>query len=121
MAIRKLAAATDAPSPQLNDWGAVGAPLSEPACRLRGDKMTLPLPGGPDAGVWECSPGRYRRQIRSAELMHILAGEAVFTPDGGGAPITLRAGDLLFFEAETLGTWDIRASLRKVYLVFHPG
>ena len=120
MAIRKLESSTAAPAGALNDWGPVGAPLSEPACQLRGAKMTLPLPGAPDAGVWECTPGRYRRQIRSAELMHILAGDATFTPDSG-EPITLGAGDLYFFEAETLGTWEIRSALRKVYLVFTPG
>ena len=120
MTILRLASPSHAASDALEDWGQVGDPISLPPCTLRGDKLTIPVGGGPDIGIWECSPGRYRRQIRSAETMHILAGEAVFTPDEG-EPITLKAGDLLFFPTDTLGKWDITTTLRKVYVVFDPG
>jgi uncharacterized protein len=120
MAIMKLATSTAAPSAALPDWGTVGLPLSEPPCALRGDKLVAPIAHAPEMGVWECAPGRYRRQIRSAETMHILSGEAVFTPDEGGA-ITLAAGDLFFFPPETLGVWEIKRTLRKVYVLFTPG
>ena len=35
MAIHQLPVRTDALAAQLHDWGAVGAPLSTPACQLR--------------------------------------------------------------------------------------
>lgn len=119
MSIQKLSLPATSAAPLLEDWGTVGLPLSEPACALRGVKMVLPLDPQPEVGVWECSPGRYRRQVRSAETMVVLSGEAVFTPDGG-APVPLRQGDVYFFPAETNGVWEIQTPLRKVYTLFKP-
>ena len=82
-------------------------------------KMTAPLEGSPEMGVWECTPGRYRRQVRSAETMHVISGEATFTPDDG-LPVRLEAGDVFYFAADTAGVWDIEATLRKVYVLFAP-
>ena len=113
--IQILDVSSSARAAALEDWGPVGLPLSEPACRLRGVKMSPPGQR-PEVGIWECSPGRYRRQIRSAETMHVTGGEAVFTPDGG-APVTLRPGDVCFFPADTMGVWEILATLRKVYIL----
>lgn len=118
--IQRLAVSSHVSAERLDDWGQVGAPVSQPPCSLRGVKMVAPIAHQPEIGVWECSPGRYRRQILSAESMHILAGEAVFTPDGGGEPQRLVAGDVVFFPAGTLGEWDIRSALRKMYVVFDP-
>lgn len=119
MGILKLDAATTAAAADLNDWGQVGQPLSEPPCRLRGAKMVAPVANAPQIGVWECSPGRYRRQIRSAETMHVISGKATFTPDGG-EPVPLRAGDVFFFGESTEGVWDIITPLRKVYVLITP-
>ena len=119
MQILRLASSSHAAADQLEDWGTVGDPIGLPVCTLRGKKMAAHDAGGPDIGIWECSPGRYRRQILSAESMHILAGEAVFTPDGG-TPVTLVAGDVVLFPAGTLGEWEIKVALRKMYVVFSP-
>lgn len=119
MPIQKLPSRTDVPATSLPDWGTVGEPLSEPACALRGMKMAAPIECGPEMGVWECTPGRYRRQIRSAETMHVISGSATFTPDGG-EPVALAAGDLFFFGPDTLGIWDIHSALRKVYVIYTP-
>ncbi len=119
MPILKLPQASTCASEALDDWGAVGLPLSDPPCRLRGLKMDTP-PGAPETGVWECTPGQYRRQIRSAETMHVLTGEAVFTPEDGSAPITLKAGEVYYFAANSMGVWDIRSTVRKVYVLFDP-
>lgn len=117
MTIQKLASSSIAPVDTLQDWGAVGLPLSEPACQLRGQKMVLPLNNQPEVGLWECSPGRFRRQVVSAETMHVVSGDAVFTPDGG-TPVALHQGDVYFFPANTTGEWEIRSTLRKVYVLF---
>jgi uncharacterized cupin superfamily protein len=119
MPILKLPLSTNCSTALLDDWGTVGLPLSEPACRLRGLKIDTP-PGAPETGLWECTPGRYRRQINSAETMHLLEGEAVFTPDGGGPAITLKAGDVFFFPANSMGVWEIRSAVRKVYVLLDP-
>lgn len=100
----------------LEKWGPVGIPMSQPACELRGVKKSIPGKEGTETGVWECSPGRYRREIKPGEVMHILAGECIFTPDGGEA-IEIRAGDTLFMSPNTMGVWDIRSTVRKVYVL----
>lgn len=119
MSICKLQTLSSADAAALQDWGPVGLPLSEPACQLRGAKMVLPLDNRPEVGIWECSPGRFRRQVVSAETMHVISGQATFTPDGGDA-FTLQAGDVHFFPFNTVGVWDIQQTMRKMYLLFKP-
>ncbi|WP_225316340.1 cupin domain-containing protein, partial [Pseudomonas aeruginosa] len=36
-------------------------------------------------GIWECTPGRFRRQVEQAEYSYIVSGEGRFTPDEGQA------------------------------------
>lgn len=100
----------------LVDQGEVARPLSEPACRTSALEVALTGAGGNRTGVWECTVGRYERQVASAELMHILAGRCTFTPDGG-EPLAIEAGDTLFFPANTTGVWFIQETMRKVYAV----
>lgn len=40
---------------------------------------TLP-DGKGTTGVWECTPGTFRRQVAQAEYSYIVAGEGSFTP-----------------------------------------
>ncbi len=68
-------------------------------------------------GIWECTPGRFRRQVEQAEYSYIVSGEGRFTPDEGQA-VEFRAGDALYFAVATQGTWDIRQTVRKTYLIF---
>lgn len=96
--------------------GPVGLPLSEPACETRSKAVALEGAGENRSGIWECSPGRYERQVAEAEVMHILAGACSFTPTGGETR-QIRAGDTVFFPARTTGVWDIRETLRKVYVI----
>jgi uncharacterized cupin superfamily protein len=119
MAILKLPTSTAAASTSLEDWGTVGLPLSEPSCRLRGTRIAVGGAGSPEVGIWECSPGRFRRQVRNAEAIHVISGAAVFTPDDGPA-VRLTAGDVLHFEAESMGVWDIETAMRKLYVLFTP-
>ena len=64
MKLTHIKAPATAPSAKLEDWGPVGEPVGQPVPALRGQGAHE----GPDVGVWECSPGRFRRQIKSAEL-----------------------------------------------------
>ncbi|MGF6483787.1 cupin domain-containing protein [Paraburkholderia sp. JPY419] len=103
-------------TPELESWGSVGIPLSDPACELRGIKKVIPGREAIDTGVWECTPGRFRRQITEGEVMHILAGRATFTPDDDH-PIAIETGDTVFLSPNTVGIWDIQETVRKVYVL----
>ncbi|MBF7731426.1 cupin domain-containing protein [Pseudomonas sp. N040] len=92
----------------------VALPLGEPVAMSASHGVERN--DGVEAGIWECSPGRWRRQIVQQEFCHIISGSCTFTPDGGEA-IEIRAGDALVFPANTTGIWDIRETVRKTYLL----
>ena len=100
----------------LQDQGLPAHPKSHPPCRLSGIDIELDGAGDNACGIWECTPGRFARQLVEAEVMHILAGCGRFTPTSG-EPIEFRSGDTLFFPADTTGEWDIRETVRKVFVV----
>lgn len=98
---------------RLNEAGRPSAPIGL-APRLRGTDLVLPA-GTAEAGIWECEPGSFHRQVAKAEVMHLLSGHCSFTPAGGEA-IELRAGDTVFFPAHTQGSWVVHETVRKVYV-----
>lgn len=104
-------------SSELDDWGQVELPLSEPPCTLRGRYQVVKGRENTQAGIWECSVGRFRRNNPAGEMMHILSGECTFTGDDGKV-VEGRAGDTFYFEPETEGVWDIRSTLRKTFVLF---
>jgi uncharacterized cupin superfamily protein len=101
----------------LQDLGDLATSLGAVPCRTR--DLPVELEGAEDSGmgVWECTPGQSRRKVAGAEVMHILTGSCTFTPEGG-EPLEIRAGDTLFFPANTRGIWNILKTLRKVYVIF---
>jgi len=114
MSIQQIKETTD--TLELAPQGPVGIPLSEPACQLLTVKKVIPGREHIDTGVWECTPGKFRRQIAAGEVMHILAGRCTFIPDDGH-PIEIEAGDTLFLSPNTVGVWDIQETVRKVYVL----
>lgn len=114
MAIQVIA--QSATAAVLQDNGVVPVPLSEPACALRG--LDVKIDGRTDCstGLWECSPGRFQRQVQKGEVMHILAGSGQFTPETGDT-VSFKAGDTLFFSPHTYGVWDIQETVRKLYVL----
>jgi uncharacterized cupin superfamily protein len=94
---------------------AVSMPVSEPAALVR-TAADQELPVG-STGFWECTPGRFRRQVPQAEYSCFISGQGSFTPDGG-EPIEFRAGDAIYFAANTQGEWNIVETVRKTYLIF---
>ncbi len=101
---------------QLDEIGPVGIPLSDPACTLRASKLVIPGAEATSAGIWECTPGQFRRQVQEGEIMHILAGSGTFTPDGQ-PPLQFRAGDTLAMPPNTQGVWHIHTAVRKLYVL----
>ncbi|MGE8059534.1 cupin domain-containing protein [Pseudomonas sp. NPDC089547] len=67
-------------------------------------------------GFWECEPGQFRRQVVQAEYSFIVSGEGSFTPDDGET-VEFKAGDVIYFKAQTEGVWNIRQTVRKSYLI----
>jgi len=100
----------------LVDQGTPARALSTPLCQFSGIDVDLVGAGENRSGIWECSPGRFERQLANAEVMHILSGACVFTPTGS-APLDIQAGDTLFFPANTTGEWNVTQTLRKVFVV----
>lgn len=98
----------------LKDPTAVAVSLSEPASIT--SSHDVEHADGVVAGVWECSPGRWRRQIAQQEFCHFIAGRCTFTPDNG-KPIAIQAGDALLLPANTFGVWDIQETVRKSFVL----
>jgi uncharacterized cupin superfamily protein len=97
----------------LEDWGQVGEPVGAVVPALRGRESRE----SPEIGVWESSPGRFRRQVKGAEFMHFVAGWARFHSDTGQT-VEIRAGDAVYFPANTSGTWEVIETLRKTYAIW---
>ena len=102
------------PAMPLEASNPVAVPLSEPVAVA--STTSVERSDGVETGVWECTPGRWRRQIVQQEFCHVIAGRCTFTPDGG-EPMEIAAGDALMLPANTTGIWDIQETLRKTYVL----
>jgi len=102
-------------STELADWGDVKQPIGELIAKLRGREAARA--GEPDYGIWECSPGRWRRQVKEAEFTYFLAGRCTFTADDG-QKVEIAAGDAAYWSANSMGIWDVHETIRKVYIIF---
>ena len=98
----------------LPDSNPVAVPLGTPVAVA--STLSVERNDGVETGIWECTPGRWRRQIVAQEFCHFIQGRCTFTPDGG-EPLTIEAGDALMLPANTLGIWDIQETVRKTYVL----
>ncbi|HHM6007008.1 TPA: cupin domain-containing protein, partial [Pseudomonas aeruginosa] len=53
----------------------VGQPLGEPVALTRTAAHRPLADGNGVTGIWECTPGRFRRQVEQAEYSYIVSGE----------------------------------------------
>ncbi|AWV04440.1 hypothetical protein DM992_34155 [Burkholderia sp. JP2-270] len=114
MKVQKISRSVDTELPE--DRGTAGLPGTEPS-RVSARQVVIPGSEAFDTGEFECTPGICRRGVKEAEVMHFLAGAGTFAPDGEQA-IEFGAGDTLFFAANPEGLWDVRETMRKVYVIF---
>lgn len=70
--------------------------------------------GVEDWPTWGTGVARFPWTYDEQETCYVLEGEVVVTPDGG-APVTVKAGDLAVFPAGMSCVWDVRAPIRKHY------
>ncbi len=101
----------------LESWGNVEGLPDTPAVKLSGLQKVIPGKEDIDCGIFECTPGSYRRSVKQAEIMHFLGGNGSFTADGEET-LEFKAGDSFFFEANTQGTWVVETAMRKLYVIF---
>jgi len=97
--------------------GPVASPIGHPVVELKCFVAAELTDKHVETGVWEASPGRWRRQIIQAELSHFIAGRCTFLPDDG-PPLEIQAGDAVFFPPNSLGTWHVHETVRKTYVTF---
>lgn len=116
MMIKKIGSAASIPSKELEDWG-IPKTVGEPKCQLRGIYISKNEDGS-EAGIWECTPGKFIREVVQAEMVTFLSGHCIFHPENGD-PIEIKAGDVLFFPENSKGTWEIFETVRKAYLVYN--
>ena len=73
--------------------------------------------GRVQTGIWECTPGSFpSRRDGFCELLHFVAGDATIT-DADGARREVRPGAVIFVPDGWRGVWDIRATVRKTYVI----
>lgn len=99
----------------LKDDGLIPTAIGESSPRTRTKSLAASSIRGADTGIWECSPGIFRRATPNAEVMHFIAGECTFIPDGGNS-ISISAGDTVVFSLNTQGVWVVKSTIRKVYV-----
>jgi uncharacterized cupin superfamily protein len=116
MTIIKITDAANIPSEELEDWG-IPKTIGEPKCQLRG-LFIKENPDGSEAGIWECTPGKFIREVKQAEMVTFLSGHCIFHPENGD-PIEIKGGDVLFFPENSTGTWEIFETVRKAYLIYN--
>ncbi|KSW24092.1 MULTISPECIES: cupin domain-containing protein [unclassified Pseudomonas] len=110
----KITHLKDTPNAPLGEASPVGVPLGEPVSHTR--TAEVERPDQVDTGIWECTPGRWRRQIVEQEFCHFISGRGTFTPDDG-EPIAFQAGDAFLLPQNSLGVWDIQETVRKTYVI----
>ena len=98
----------------LTEHTPVAVPLSEPVAI--NSTHDVEHADGVAAGIWECTPGRWRRQIAQQEFCHFIAGRCTVTPDGG-EPLQIEAGDALMLPANCTGIWDVTETVRKTFVL----
>lgn len=104
------------PSDELDSISPVASPVGEPVSIMRSKVAFKSSSDATSVGVWECSPGMWRRQVAEAEFSTFLSGHCTFTPDGGPT-IVLEAGDSIYFHPNTNGEWNVIEAVRKAYVI----
>lgn len=72
--------------------------------------------GGLYAGIWEATPGKWRIEYDEWEFCHILSGVSIITEEGGEAH-TVKAGDSFILRPGFKGSWEVRETTRKEYVI----
>ena len=94
-------------------------PQPKPTSRTNQLESSVDLwDGGPTAtGVWECEPGVFTADRSGAtEICHIISGSGTVTGEDG-VRADIGPGSLLVLPRGWRGTWLIRETIRKSYVI----
>ena len=111
----KIVDVADAVNAKLEDWGPIQVHVSGPVARLSGVKLAVDEANGTETGIWECTPGTWRRQVTQEESCTFVKGHAIFHADSG-EKIDIKAGTAVFFPPNSTGIWEVKETVRKVYM-----
>lgn len=67
-------------------------------------------------GLWQSTPGKWRISYDEWEYFHMLKGASVLT-DADGMETILRAGDAFIIRPGFTGTWEVRETTLKEYVI----
>ncbi|MEY3080279.1 MAG: hypothetical protein RJA94_264 [Pseudomonadota bacterium] len=100
----------------------LGAPAPKPTS-IAGNQMeaAVTLWTSPDglaeAGVWECTPGRFTaNRETNSEICHIVKGR-VTLHDEDGRSRDVAPGEMLVLPIGWKGEWTIHETTRKLYII----
>lgn len=104
----------DAANAELTPVGPkAGATEGDPVESIREISSEGPL----ESGVWECTPGSFPSAREGySEFMYFLAGDATIT-DEDGTEHQIHPGVALQLSDGWRGSWTIRETVRKVYVI----
>jgi uncharacterized protein len=99
----------------LADWGAQPEAL-EGHSRSSGRLLWKGEGGRPEAGLWVCTPGRWRLSLPADELCHFVAGRATYRSDDGEV-IEVTPGTMVHFCRGWTGECTVIETLRNLYML----
>lgn len=99
----------------LKEWGPVSKPLSG-SSQTAGILLSREPDRHAESGVWTCTPGLWRCELKSDEFCHFLQGSSTYTHDSGEV-IEVRPDTLAYFPMGWKGECRVHETVRKVYII----
>ncbi len=104
----------------LKDWG-VQPDALEGVSRNTGRLLWKSEGGAVEAGIWICTPGRWRLSIPKEEICHFVAGRAVYR-DSRGEELVVVPGTVAHFRPGYSGECTVEETIRVVTMAApYPG
>jgi hypothetical protein len=100
----------------LKEWGPVSKPLEGPVSLTAGILLSREPDRRAESGIWTCTPGLWRCELKSDEFCHFLQGSSTYTHDGGEV-IEVQPDTLAYFPKGWKGQCRVHETVRKVYLI----
>ena len=96
-------------------WGAQPDPIAG-ASQSSGRVLFKGPDGRPEAGLWICTPGRWRLSIPRDELCYFIAGRAEYLRDNGER-VEILPETLVLFPAGWSGVCTVHETIRNTYML----
>jgi uncharacterized cupin superfamily protein len=103
----------------LVDWGLQTDSLPHPhgaKSRSSGSLIWKTPVRRPEAGLWICTPGRWRLSVPRNEFLWLLSGQVSYAGDAGDE-VTIVSRDAVMFPAGWKGEATVHEALRATYIL----